>query len=183
MKKRVKKKPIIEVPADHPIVKKKIKKSLKVSVKEGSMASVSTGFGASYFGPFALFLGATASQMSFLHGIASLLPSITQLYSSHLIEKHSRKKTVLFSVFMDVILLAIIATMGALYISGIAGIWTLLILIGLFYLGVGIGLPAWFSWMGSLIPENKRGKYISRRTKMVSIFGLITMLISGILLD
>ncbi len=183
MKKRRKKKPIAGVPADHPIVKKKIKKSLDLSVKEGSMAAISSGLGASYFGPFALFLGATASQMSLLHGMASLLPSITQLYSSHLIEKHSRKKTVLFSIAMDLILLVLIGLLGVLYVFGSAGIWTLLSLIGLFYLGVGIRVPAWFSWMGSLIPENKRGKYISRRTKIASIFGLVTMLASAILLD
>ena len=183
MKKRVKENPLIEVSENHPIIKRKIKKSLKLSVKEGSCASASTGFGAAYFGPFALFLGATVSQMSFLHGLASILPSLTQLYSSHLIEKKSRKKTVLFSVGMDILLLSLITLLGILYFFNKAGIWTLLFLVGVFYLGIGIGTPAWFSWMGSLIPDNKRGKYFSRRTKIASISGLIAMLASAFLLD
>jgi MFS family permease len=174
---------INQVTEDHPIIKRKIDKSLKLSIKEGSYAATSTGFGAAYFGPFALFLGATVSQMSFLHGLAGLLPSITQLYSSHLIEKNSRKKTVMFSVVMDIILLSLIALLGVLYFFDIAGIWTLLFLIGLFYLGMGIGQPAWFSWMGSIIPGTERGKYLSKRTKAASVFGLIAMLLSAFLLD
>ena len=182
-KKEVKGLTITEVKEDHPIIKKKVDKSLKLSVKEGSMASVSTGFGASYFGPFALFLGATATQISFLHGIASIIPSLTQLFSSHLIEKHSRKKITFISIISDIIFLGLMILLGFFYIFKQPNIWTLLILIGFFYIGLGLGRPAWFSWMGSLIPSSERGKYLSKRTKIASIFGLITMLLSALFLD
>ena len=57
------------VSIDHPIVQNKINKSLKLSVREGSLASVSNGFGLSYLSPFALLLNATASQMGILFEI------------------------------------------------------------------------------------------------------------------
>ena len=48
---------------EHPIVQKKIDKSLKMSVKEGSLASVSGGFGLSYFAPFALVMISTNTRV------------------------------------------------------------------------------------------------------------------------
>ena len=65
--------------AEHPIVKKKIDKSLKLSVREGALSSISGGFGLSYLSPFALAMNATSSQVGILHAVISLLPSLVQL--------------------------------------------------------------------------------------------------------
>jgi MFS family permease len=183
MKKRVKDTSLTEVKEDHPIIKRKIKKSLKLSIKEGSFSSISTGFGSAYFGPFALFLGATAPQMSFLHGIAGIFPSISQLFSSHLMEKSSRKKITIVSSILTFIMLLMISFCGIFYFFDYTNIWVLLSLIGLFYIAFGLGQPSWFSWMGSLIPPERRGKYFSRRNKIAAIFGLIVMLATAVVLD
>ena len=83
------------VRVDHPIVQKKINKSLNLSIQDGSLSSMSAGFGVSYLSPFALALNATSSQIGILHAIISLLPSIVQLNASELIKKFSRTKIVL----------------------------------------------------------------------------------------
>ena len=80
------------VGVEHPIIQKKINESLELSVREGSMASVSSSLGLSYLSPFALLLNATAAQMGVLFAIIGLLPSVVQLKASILLKKFSRKK-------------------------------------------------------------------------------------------
>lgn len=47
----------------------------------------------------------------------------------------------------------------------------------------GITIPAWFSWMGDIIPENERGKYFARRNKITGAIGLGAILIGAFLLE
>ncbi len=172
------------VGASHPIVKKKIERSLKLSVREGSFASISAGFGMSYFAPFALLLNATATQMGILHAVISLLPSLVQLKASTLIRKFSRRRIVLNAVMWRMFLGVPIILTGVLFYFGVPYMsWVLIVLIGLAYSLAAIANPAWFSWMGSLAPEHKRGKYFSKRNRIAGFFGIVTMIVAALILD
>lgn len=172
------------VRVNHPIVKKKVEKSLKLSIQDGSFFSTSLGFGPSYFSPFALALNATSSQIGILYAIIGLFPSIVQLKASELIRKFSRKKIVLRSVMIQILLWIPIILTGVLFYMGVPHmIWVLIALIGLFYVFNGVSAPAWFSWMGSLIPENIRGRYFAKRNRIMGFFGLVAMIISAVILD
>jgi len=169
---------------EHPIVQKKINKSLKLSVKEGSLASVSGGFGLSYFAPFALAMNATSSQVGILHAIISLVPSIVQLYAAKLLKKFSRKKILLTTIAVKLLLWIPIIITGLLFYLGFSHmVWVLIGLVGIFYAFGALAHPAWFSWMGSLVPEEKRGKYFSKRNRIAGFFGLVTMVVAAIILD
>lgn len=170
--------------ADHPIVAEKIDKSLNLSVKEGSLASISSGLGLSYFSPFALAMNATASQVGILHAVVSLLPAFVQLKASSLLERFSRKSIVLTGVMIKMLLLIPIILTGVLFYYGVPHmVWVLIGLLGLFYAFAAIAHPAWFSWMGSLVPEEKRGRYFSRRNRAAGFFGVITMIAGALVLD
>jgi MFS family permease len=179
MKKKVK-----EITAEHPVVQKKIDRSLKLSIKEGSLASVSTGLGLSYFTPFALAMNATASQVGILHAVISLLPSLVQLKAAALIEKFSRKKIVLVGVLWKALLWIPIMLTGLLFYLGIPHmVWAFIGLVGLFYVFAAVVTPVWFSWMGSLVPEEERGRYFSKRNRVAGFFGIVTMVVGAIILD
>jgi MFS family permease len=178
------KKKVGVVGAEHPIVARKIDESLELSIKEGSLASVSSGLGLSYFSPFALAMNATAVQVGILFAVINLLPSIVQMKASVLIEKFSRKKIVLTGMIGKILLWVPIILTGYLFYLGVPHmVWVLIGLVGLFYAFGAVVHPAWFSWMGSLVPENKRGKYFSRRNRATAFFGIVTMVIGAILLD
>lgn len=178
----VKKGDIVRV--EHPIIQRKINESLEMSIREGSMSSVSSSFGLSYLSPFALLLNATAAQMGILFAIISLLPSIVQLKASEFIRKFSRKKIVLWGAMIQILLWIPIISTGVLFYMGVPHmIWVLIVFIGLFYTFGAINQPAWFSWMGSLVPEEKRGKYFAQRNRMAGFSGLIAMIIGAIILD
>jgi len=172
------------VTVEHPIVQKKINKSLKLSIKEGSLTSVSTGFGLSYFSPFALAMNATSSQIGILHAIVNLLPSLIQLKAATLIEKFSRKRIVLGGVLGKILLWIPILLPGLLSYLGVPHmVWLFILLVGLFYAFAAIAHPAWFSWMGSLVPEEGRGKYFSKRNRVAGFFGIVTMVLGAVILD
>ena len=62
-------------------------------------------------------------------------------------------------------------------------VWVLILLVGLHYTFSGISYPAWFSWMGSLVPKENRGKYFSKRNRIIGLAGMISMIAGAIALD
>lgn len=178
------KKEVRIVSESHPIVQKKIERTLDLSIKEGSYASIATGLDVSYFSPYALAMNATSGQVGFLHAVLNIIPSITQMFSPGIISKFSRKKTVLFILMINLLLLIPIMGCGFLYFKGYNfAIWILIGLVGLFYGLMSIAQPAWFSWMGSLVPEQRRGSYFSIRTRISGFFGLLSMIFGALILD
>jgi MFS family permease len=172
------------VSVDHPIVQKKIDRSLKMSVKEGALSSISANFSLSYFSPAVLALNATAVQMGFLYALISLLPSLVQLKSAALIERFSRKNIVLSGVMGKIIIIIPLVFVGFLHWTGVPYMaWVFIGIVSLHYAFNAIAHPAWFSWMGSLVPEEKRGKYFSRRNRVIGFFGIIAMLLGAFILD
>jgi MFS family permease len=171
---------------EHPIVQKKINKSLNLSIKEGSYAALMNGFGPSYFVPYALALNASSSQIGFLNALISLLPNLTQLRASRLLEKFKRKTVTYWAALVQNLFFILIMGLGILYLLEIQVSYfipLLIVAISLFYAIGAIGGPAWFSWMGSLVPEDSRGRYFARRNEITGFFGLVALVLGGILLD
>ena len=168
----------------HPIIQRKIQTSLKTSIREGSFSMGMYGFGTSYLSPYALVLNATSSQIGILDGIASLLPSLVQLKAARLLEHFSRKKLVIITVLIQALLFIPLALLGFLFVNGSTNVvWVMIGIVGLMYSVSAISGVAWFSWMGSLVPEHARGKYFSKRNRITGFFGLIFMVIAALLLD
>ncbi len=180
----MKKKVVDEFSVEHPIISKKIDKSLSLSIKEGGVASVSSSTSLSYFSPFILAMNATASQVGVLYALTNLLPSIVQLKAPPLIEKFSRKKIVTTIISLRLFLWIPIFLSAILFYFGVPHmVWATILFIGLSYGIMAIGYPVWFSWIGSLVPEGKRGDYFSKRNRVVSFVGIITLVFGAILLD
>ncbi|MFH0808229.1 MAG: MFS transporter [archaeon] len=172
------------VRVNHPIVQKKIDRSLKLSVQEGAVASISSNFSMSYFAPFALALNATSVQMGILYSIISLLPSLVQLKAAALIENFSRRRIVLNAVMGKILLVFPILLIGYLHWLGVPHmVWILILIVGIHYASIAIAHPAWFSWMGSLVPGEKRGKYFARRNRIAGFFGVVAMIVGALILD
>ncbi|MEM4271842.1 MAG: MFS transporter, partial [Candidatus Pacearchaeota archaeon] len=62
-------------------------------------------------------------------------------------------------------------------------IYILIVSYSLLMLLSGIAYPAWFSWMGDLVPEHERGRYFSKRGRVVNITGLVIVFIASFFLD
>jgi MFS family permease len=101
-------------------------------------------------------------------------------------EHKPRKKILLtFMLFQFLIWLPIIG-LGYLFLQGTLTPYLPLALIGLWLLFSAAGgamAPAWFSWMGDLVSADHRGRYFSKRNRLIGTFGLIASLTGAILLD
>ncbi|MGC9309074.1 MAG: MFS transporter [Candidatus Nanoarchaeia archaeon] len=174
-----------QVSSKHPVIEAKIQKSLNDSVREGGYASIMSSLGASYFSPFAIALNASSSQIGILHALASLFPGFIKLKSSKLIERYSRKKIVLTGCLIQALSFLPLISLALLYYFNVIQnvIWLVIGIIALFYAAGSVTHPAWFSWMGSLVPDKERGRYFSRRNRIAGFFGVVGMIIGGLILN
>jgi MFS family permease len=164
------------------IKEKREEQARKNSIKEGSFASISGGAGSSYITPFALALGANNSQIGLLASLPGILNPLAQLRGSRLIEKYSRKKVVVSHVLAEVIMWLVILGIALLTHFELIGhsptiliiLWALFAFIG------GMSAPAWFSWLGDIVPQEIRGEYFAKRGRIIGAITLISMLIASI---
>lgn len=161
-------------------------KSLKLSVTEGGAFSVMDGFGLRYITPYAVALG----MSNFLIGVLSSLPtvfgSLSQLKSAKMLENHSRKKIVLWSVILQTLSWIPIIFIGYAYfflgLSSIAASVLLLIFYTMLITFGTFAAPAWSSWMRDLISRNT-DTYFARRNRIVGGVAFLSMLTAGYLLS
>jgi len=155
-------------------------------VAEGSASSISNNLGASYITPFALAIGANSAHIGFLSSFAGLFSPLGQLFGSRLMEKRSRRTIVARGTFVQMIFWLPIILLAYLYWKGVAVFYLPYILIGLFSIFMfaqGTKHPAWFSWIGDLVPERERGKYFAKRNRANGILGLTAFFVAAFLLD
>lgn len=169
------------------ISEKKLKeKTKKISVREAAVSSVMDGAGSKYITPYALAIGANNAQIGLLTSIPSLLGNLSQLFTSRLLERCSRKKIIVTGVLLQALMWIPIILVG--YLSFYQKIiinfapkliilfYTALVLFGSFV------SPAWNSLMRDNIGE-KRGDYFGNRHKIAGIVSLVVMLACGFILD
>jgi len=163
-------------------LKPAIKKSLKLSVAEGSAYSITDGLGNAYISPFAIAMGASNAQVSALTSIPNLVAPFFQLKTAAVMERFkSRKKIVLVNTFLHAFLWLPILLIPFLFFD----IGPVLLII-LFSLSAIVNLfinPVWMSWMGDLVPDDQRGRYFGNRSVIVGCIGLVVMLLAGFFLD
>jgi len=85
---------------------------------------------------------------------------------------------------LKIMLIVPFLIIGFLYWIGVPYmIWAFIVVVGLHYAGTAILHPAWVSWMGSIVPEDRRGDFFSKRKRAIGVFGVITMIVGAIFID
>ena len=161
-------------------------KTRAISIKEAGIFSVSDGFGLRNISPYALALGAGNTAIGLLSSLPSLIGNFSQLFTSRLMRKYSRKKIVVVSVFLQAFMWLILLIPGLLFFifhfsskvssSSLVVIYTLLVLFG------AIAGPAWQSWMKDISPQ-RSGHFFGVRNKVAGTVSLVSMLVAGFILD
>ena len=161
-------------------------RTMKLSIKEGSATAVMSGAGESYIVPYALALKASNFQIGLLTSFVNLFGAGAQIIGGKLGYYFDRKKIILVSVFMQATMWLIILSLGLLVWSGKISDSAATILLGLYCIYAVVGNlsgPAWFSLMGDIVPEEKRGNYFSKRNKAIMSVTLVITLASAFFLD
>jgi len=157
------------------------------SIKEGIFAAASGSFGERYVSPFAIALNASNSMVALLSSVAGLLGPLSQTFSSsRLMEKYSRKRIVLRSVFWAALAWIPFIILALLFYKGIVLSFLPMVLMFLYALHIvliHIPSPAWFSWMGDLVDRKHRGRFFSKRNLILGFITVIVAFLASFILD
>lgn len=156
------------------------------SIKEGIFASAKSSLGAYFLRPFAIAINASNSLVAMLTSISGLLGPASQLFSSRLMEKYSRKKIILNAVFLEALAWIPFIAIAFLFYDGIStGILPIIFMIvfSFYIISFNIITPALFSWMGDLINERYRGRWFSKRNLIVGFVSAVLAISGSVFLD
>jgi MFS family permease len=163
-------------------VKEKVRKSLSYSIVDGALYSAMVGLGESFFAAFAIFLKATNFQIGLLGSLPQAVGSLSQLLSNKFIKLfgNSRKRFVLVSAFLEGLMYIPIALV---FFFGKFNVYYLIFFVCLYWVFGLILSPAWTSWMGDLVDEDKRGSYFGKRNKIAGFTSFFALLLGGFILQ
>ena len=159
--------------------------ALETSIREGSASSFAAGISGTYITPFAIKLNPNPLIVGFLSAFSGLIRPLAQIHGSRLMRHHSRKKIVLKYVFLDAIFWLPIILIGIFYWFNLYRLYLPYALVFFFTLQIAlssIAAPAWFSWMGDLVPKKDRGKYFAARNRATGIVSIIAVLIGSLII-
>ena len=156
-----------------------------MSIKEGSAASVMVGTGDSYIIPYAVELGVSNFQTGILAGIVNLFGPLAQIFGSKLMEKTHRQKITTISVALQASSWFLFVIIGLIFLlSHKTAVLTVPLIIAylLYSIFGSVGAPAWFSMVGDAVPEEMRGRYFSKRNKILNIFSVTSTILAAVCL-
>ncbi len=161
--------------------KTKIEHSLHRAVRESTASAIMGGAGENYISAYALFLKASTGQIAFLAAVPALLGSFAQLISAWIGHCTGRRKTI---ILIGVILQGLmwLPMIWLPYFFPSHAVAILIASIVLYYLGSNLASPVWNSLLGDLVPENERGRYFARRSRISSLANFIALAGAGFVL-
>lgn len=158
--------------------------SLRSSIRDGNAQAVSVGFGETYFGPFAVFLQASALQVGIIATFPALAGAIFQGVSVWITEKvRKRQGIVTLAASLQALTLLSMAIVPSILPPGNPAALAVLIIATCYFILAGLISPPWNSLIGDLVSPRRRGDFFALRTKYgaASTFGAI--IVAGFLLD
>ncbi len=161
--------------------------SLRTSIAEGCSQSAGVNMSSGFLTPFILAIGGNSFHVGLLTSLGGLADPVGEIAGSKMMEHHSRKKLWMYAKFWIILLQIPTLLITYLYWKGIVTNllpWFMISLWGLLIpLIYGAGYVSWLSWLGDLVPANRRGEFFSNRNKILGIVGLVTFFIAGFILD
>ncbi len=163
---------------------KRLNRSLRSAIWDGSFFSIMQSVADTFFIPFALALNASNVQIGLVRAVPQLLGSFSQLIAVKLVDTvKRRKKIILTFVFLQALMWLPLLALTFFFRNSVYSVPALIVLITLFAAFGNMVTPAWWSLIGELVPEEMRGRYFGLRNKISGIFGIVSVLTAGYLLD
>jgi MFS family permease len=156
------------------------------SIREGLFATIQSSIGSRYISPFAIAINASNSLVALFGSVSGLLGPLSQLFSSRLMEKYSRKKIILRAVLFEALMWLPFILIGFLFFKGIALNLLPLLLILAFAIQLIAGnivAPSWFSWIGDIVDDVYRGRWFSKRNLILGFVSIVLAITSSFFLD
>jgi len=177
---------MVKEKGDSPRIKELKHQARRHSIKEGIFASAKTSFGDYYLSPFAIAINASNSLVALLSSISGFLGPLSQMFSSRLIEKHSRKKIIVKTILIESLMWLPFILIAILFYKGILiNILPLFFLLffSIYVIIKNITSPIWFSWVGDIVDDKYRGRWFSKRNLIMGFVAVVLAISASFFLD
>jgi MFS family permease len=154
----------------------------KVSIYHGMVSTIAVNLASNFFPIFAIsILGASNYQVGLISSLPPLVALIMTIPAAIMLNRlELQKKTVAMSVLWARIMFLLLA--GVLFISSTYQAWAFLIIVALMNVPGTISNIGWQTLISGMIKEERRGTFFSDRNRLLTIVGMITTLIIGIVM-
>lgn len=161
--------------------KRQLRRSLTLSQRESFASSLMTGSFDQYVNAFAVFLGATPVQIGWLTALPQLLGGAFQLMAVWFGQWVHRHRLIVLSATLQSVSLALVALLAIPDVFT-SPLWLLLLALVTYHVCANLIMPHWRAWMGQLVPDQIRGRFFSRRSRIAMLTSFLTFLFGGVLL-
>ncbi|MDP4086819.1 MAG: MFS transporter [Bacillota bacterium] len=152
----------------------------KYSIKNGIASTIVLNGSNNYFPLFAIgVLGATNYQVSLINSLPQFVGMFAVIICSILMGKlDEKKKFTAYSVLFTRLFMILI--FFVMYIPKEYQSWVFVVLVGLMNFPGSFANLSWQSFIGDLIPEERRSGFFGDRNKVLTIVGMVTTFVIGI---
>ncbi|MGB5324028.1 MAG: MFS transporter, partial [Pseudomonadales bacterium] len=157
-----------------------LRRTLRLSQQEGVAASLMTATSDHFFNACAIFLQASLSQMGWVTGLPQLFGAAAQLCSVWLANHFHRKPLITITAAIQASIVVAMGILAALRPD--SAVWIFIILAALYHSSMNVIQPHWRSWMGSIVPERRRGKFFAFRGRLTMATSMCVFIAGGVLL-
>ena len=155
----------------------------KISIYHGMASTIALNFSNNFFPIFAItILGATNYQVGLISSLPPLMALLMTVPAAILLNKaHAQKKLVAMSVLLARLIYILIIMLVYLPSTTLQA-WVFLIVVALMSMPNTVATIGWQTLIGGLVSDSRRGAFFSDRNRMLTIVGLISTLLIGILM-
>ncbi|WP_210366483.1 MFS transporter [Bacillus sp. REN3] len=153
------------------------------SVINGVASTVVLSMSNNYFALFAIsVLGATNYQVGLISSLPQIVGMFAMIIGTFIMAglKEKKKFTSYSILFTRIFLLGMFIVV---YLPPELRAWTFVILVGLMNLPGSFAMLSWQSFIGDLIPDNRRSGFFSERNRILTLAGMVTTLLIGVTLQ
>jgi MFS family permease len=161
-------------------------KTMSLLIKEGLFGGLAVNLTGQFMTPYALFLQTSPFQIGIMSSLLGVIPPLGQIAGSDLMKKKSRRSIIIKSVLLQTLMLPFIMLLGIFSIFSWGAFFLPIFLICFYVLYSFFGSitnPSFFSLMGDVVPEDRRGRYFSKRNLLITALTITVSILASILLE
>lgn len=147
-----------------------LRRTLALSQKEALASSTMTATSDNFFNAYAIFLNASLSQMGWVSGLPQLFGALAQLITVWWASFFHRKAFIVVLATVQAVVILAMAILAFWSKSNV--IWIFIGLAVLYHGCMNLIQPHWRAWMGSIVPERRRGSFFAARTRLTMMASL-----------
>jgi len=155
----------------------------KISIYHGMASTIALNFSTNFFPIFAItILGATNYQVGLISSLPPLMALLMTIPAAILLNRaHTQKKLVAMSVLIARLMFLFIVTLVYLPSEAYQA-WAFLAIIAFMSVPNTVANIGWQTFISGIISDSRRGDFFSDRNRLLTMVGLVSTLLIGILM-